>query len=231
LRIVLVAPDVLPIPPIGYGGIEKVVYDLGEEYTKKGHDVIIFAPKGSISSGKIIAYEHSDTWNYNAIEDFVLKNLPENVDIIHDHTHDSIIGVKDHSIPVVCTIHGPRGSRVKYPIFLSKKIRDFFPDQKGKFIYNGINLDDYSFSDIKKDYYLFIGRLDFNKGIHHIFTIAKNTNKKIIIAGPYFNNKIFHEEIEPKINSIDNIEYIGEVGGNQKLDLIKNARCVLFPIT
>ena len=87
MRIVQIAPDVYPIPPIGYGGIEKVVYDLTEELVKRGHEVYVYAPKESSTSAKLIPYQHTGIWQFRRWVNRVGNTLPENIDIIHDHVH------------------------------------------------------------------------------------------------------------------------------------------------
>jgi len=47
LRIALVAPPWFAVPPVGYGGIELVVYLLARELKARGHDVTVFASHGS----------------------------------------------------------------------------------------------------------------------------------------------------------------------------------------
>ena len=41
------------IPPKGYGGTERVIFDLCEGLTKKGHDVTLFATGDSKVSCKL----------------------------------------------------------------------------------------------------------------------------------------------------------------------------------
>lgn len=228
LRIVQVAPDYYPIPPSNYGGIERVVYNLTEQLVKCGHEVYLYAPKGSQSSAKIINYEHT-TPNPLSIADFVQNTLPANVDIIHDHTHASIVGLRKLSVPTICTIHACRYNAVDYPVYLSKRSLEVAGKNYGFFVHNGIDLNEYQFSEIKDDYLLFLGVLDWHKGIKEAIDVAEKANKKLIIAGPVFNHEYYDKEIAPKIKNNPNLQYIGEVGGQQKQDLFKKAKCFLFP--
>ena len=41
MRIAQIAPPWFPIPPVGYGGIERVVFDLTESLVAAGHEVIV----------------------------------------------------------------------------------------------------------------------------------------------------------------------------------------------
>ncbi len=228
LRIVQVAPDYYPIPPANYGGIERVIYDLTEELVKLGHKVYLYAPKGSKSSAVIINYEHNNP-NPQSIAEFVQNTLPDNIDIIHDHTHDSIIGRKKLAIPTVCTMHMDKTNPVEYPVYLCNRALKVIGNNNGFFVYNGIDLNEYQFSEVKDDYILFLGLVAQYKGINYAIDVAEKTNQKLIIAGPIYNYEYYSKEIEPRIKNNPNIEYVGQVGGQQKQDLLKKAKCFIFP--
>ena len=54
MRIAQIAPPWFPIPPVGYGGIERVVFDLTESLVAAGHEVILCAPAGSQTSARFV---------------------------------------------------------------------------------------------------------------------------------------------------------------------------------
>ena len=56
LRILLVAPPLLPVPPPSYAGTERVVAALGDELYRRGHHVALVAPGDSK-----VPYEHIRT--------------------------------------------------------------------------------------------------------------------------------------------------------------------------
>ena len=45
LRIAQVAPPLERVPPEGYGGTERVMYELIVELVRRGHDVTTFASR------------------------------------------------------------------------------------------------------------------------------------------------------------------------------------------
>ena len=47
MKILLTADPFIPVPPIEYGGIERVIYMLIDGYVQCGHDVILLAHKDS----------------------------------------------------------------------------------------------------------------------------------------------------------------------------------------
>lgn len=228
LRIVQVAPGYYLVPPPKYGGAERVIYDLTEQLVKEGHEVYLYAPKGSKSSAKIINYENT-TPNSKSIADFVIKTMPDNIDIIHDHTINSVVGIRKLDIPTICTIHASQCNSVDYPVYVSNRTLEAVGKNFGTFVYNGINLNEYQFSEVKEDYLLFLGAVAQHKGPNYAIDVAEKTNQKLIIAGPIFNYEYYTKELEPRIKGNPNIQYIGEVGGQQKQDLLKKAKCFLFP--
>src|ERR1035437_9972467 len=52
LRIAMVAPPWIPVPPPTYGGIEAVVDLLCEALVARGHEVTLFAARGSRSAAR-----------------------------------------------------------------------------------------------------------------------------------------------------------------------------------
>ena len=54
LRIALVAPPWLPVPPIGYGGTERVIALLADGLVERGHDVTLFAAAGSDTEADLV---------------------------------------------------------------------------------------------------------------------------------------------------------------------------------
>ena len=55
LRIAMLAPLWIPVPPPGYGGIEAVVDLLCEALVERGHEVTLFAAPGSRSAARASA--------------------------------------------------------------------------------------------------------------------------------------------------------------------------------
>ena len=53
LRIAMLAPPWIPVPPRGYGGIEAVVDLLCEALVQRGHEVTLFAAPGSRSAARV----------------------------------------------------------------------------------------------------------------------------------------------------------------------------------
>ncbi|MDA4130683.1 MAG: glycosyltransferase family 4 protein, partial [Thaumarchaeota archaeon] len=55
MRIAMVAPLEIRVPPVAYGGIELVVSMLTEELVRRGHEVTLFASGDSITRAKLVS--------------------------------------------------------------------------------------------------------------------------------------------------------------------------------
>ncbi|MDD9268750.1 glycosyltransferase family 4 protein [Paenibacillus sp. GCM10023248] len=220
-------PDAQKLPPTNQGGTEKVVHELTESLVRKGHKVILFAAKGSRTRARLIPFPKG--LRDAGIGGYVLRKLPPRVDVIHDHTFTSALGTRKLRIPTVCTMHLPVRQRVKHPVYVSRRAKMVMGNNRGYFIYNGINPNEYEFSSKKSDVMVFMGRILREKGVLHAIEIAEKTNRKLIIAGPVKDAALFRKEIMPRIRSNPNIKFVGPVGGRRKQKLLKHASCLLFP--
>ncbi|MDQ1912294.1 glycosyltransferase family 4 protein [Paenibacillus sp. GD4] len=230
MKIVQISNNKLTVPPRAYGGTQRDIYYLTEELIRRGHEVVLFAKKGSNAHAtQTFEYPFDDN-NSDKIYRFIMQHLPQDVDIIHDHT--GIVSRTDPPIPTIRNSHLRKktiGSR--YPVYVSKTILEKYGENIGYYVHNGIRLADYKFREKKGDYLLFLGRLTPEKGVHLAIEVARKTGLDLIIAGPYEHNKkqmkYYKEVIRPQLDK--QIRYVGNVGGKKKQDLLSKARCVLFP--
>jgi glycosyltransferase involved in cell wall biosynthesis len=227
VQVISNVPNARPLPPTNQGGTEKIVYELTEELVRRGHEVYLFAAQGSRSSAKLFPYPAA--LNNRNLGAYVLKRLPPMVSIIHDHSFRSALSRRKLRVPTVSTLHLPVRHWVQNPVYVSKRAKLIMGKNRGDFVYNGINIQDYEFSKEKHGYLLFMGRLLREKGILHAMDIAEMTKKKLIIAGPIKAPELFRKHIAPRIQKNPNIQYVGAVGGKRKQQLLKHASCLLFP--
>src|SRR5829696_1186708 len=87
LRVVLTADPEIPVPPLHYGGIERIIDMLARGLVERGHQVTVFAHPDSAPAGPLVSWpgRHSrsrtDTWrNAFALGRYVLTH---DVDLVH----------------------------------------------------------------------------------------------------------------------------------------------------
>jgi len=116
MHIAMIAPPWFPIPPPMYGGIEQVVFHLVESLTSAGHQVTLFAPKGSETSADLVpTSDFAAGLDMKETEKAFINEAAGHrayaiatelgVDIIHDHTDYVYAGRV--SAPIIRTVHGP----------------------------------------------------------------------------------------------------------------------------
>lgn len=116
MHVVQIAPPWYPIPPAGYGGIERVVYDLTEGLLAAGCQVTLCAPAGSQTHAALLpivrrpvgmnmteAQKHRHLVQASRIA--YRHALTVGADLVHDHTDAP--APRGFPLPVVRTIHGP----------------------------------------------------------------------------------------------------------------------------
>jgi glycosyltransferase involved in cell wall biosynthesis len=98
-------------------------------------------------------------------------------------------------------------------------------------LYPTIDTSDFSFSEIRGTYLLFIGRISPQKGAHLAVQAALSAKKKLFIAGEVkeSDREYFNRQVKPYIDN-ENIIYIGEVNFDLKIELYSKALATLFPI-
>jgi len=98
-------------------------------------------------------------------------------------------------------------------------------------VYHGINEKEFSFSNKRKDYLLFIGRLHLQKGADIAIKISRILKIPLKLAGqPSSSQKeYFDQKIKPYLKD-SSIEFLGKLSKNRLSSLYQNAKALLFPI-
>lgn len=64
MRIAILGSAVLSVPPKGQGGTELMIHYQAEGLRKRGHEIFLFAPEGSQTSGKLITVGQGNIFSY-----------------------------------------------------------------------------------------------------------------------------------------------------------------------
>jgi glycosyltransferase involved in cell wall biosynthesis len=221
LKIAMVAPVEIRIPPVDYGGIEIVVSILTEELVRRGHEVTLYASGDSITSAKLISvvpeYLRKSQTNPESSTAANLVTCLEHAneyDIIHNHTVG--IGLLSAGLvrtPVLTTLHGPMDTS-QAPWFqnykgwynvISKSQVAVVPKKTiAKFagvVYNSIDCSQYPFNrESRGDYLLYFSRFSPEKGALEAIRAAMELDIPLILAGNISNAEFFQKKIRPFID-------------------------------
>ena len=259
LKIAMLAPPWVSVPPPGYGGIEQVVGFLSDGLVRRGHEVTLFAAPGSRSSAtvrEVLARDHPDEIERALYEaDHVARVFDEvdrvaatggpGFDVIHDHSGFTAVAMANRiDVPVVHTLHGPfteetasfyqAHGRKAHLVAISRAQQESAPAGVpiAGVVHNPIDVREWPFEPDKRDYLLWVGRMDETKGPHRAIAAARAAGAPLVLAGPVQpgQEEYFKEAVEPHLDD-DRVRYIGEVGGEDKLRLFAEARALLMPIT
>jgi glycosyltransferase involved in cell wall biosynthesis len=249
MRIALIAPVALPVPPQGYGGTELVVQMLADGLVARGHDVTLFASGDSRTRAQLRALypraltHVTDKAEYQAFEAVhVARALREAAafDVVHDHTkmQGVLAAARANLAPVVTTVHNDftperRAVYGAYPdhpyVAISQAHARRMPGLNiAGVVYNGLDLGPTIFRERKDDYLLFLGRLDADKGAHTAARLAEALDLPLVMAGR-LEQPFFDQAIAPHLDGVKR-RYVGEVTGRPKWELYAGARALLFPI-
>jgi glycosyltransferase involved in cell wall biosynthesis len=255
MRIGLMAPPWMPVPPPGYGGTEAIVDRLARGLVEAGQDVMLWTTGDStcpVPKGYVFDRAMSESIGIATIE---LRHLIRGyeafaewgADIVHDHTIIGPVFAKVHpEVAVVTTNHGPFDEILND---LYRAIADEVPiiaishDQAARargfdvatVIHHGIDLDTFTMGDGSGDehgtYFLFLGRMSPEKGARRAILAAREAGVRLLIAAKMrepLEQRFFCELIQPLLD--DDIVYVGEATTEERLRLLRGATALVNPI-
>lgn len=255
MRIALLASNEECVPPRGYGGTELVVSLLTEELVSRGHDVTLFATGCSQTSAKLVSEideplrstgEPARRWAAFDIRQLLqLRRRAAQFDIIHNHMGwQALPYLEELECAVVSTNHNPIKSYDR-PIYMQYKhlpyvsISDSYrrlnlPEHLNYVgtVYNGIDVSKFSMKPKQeRSYLVFLGRLSHDKGTAESIEIARRLSLRLILAGKVdpADQEYFDQFVKPHIDE-ESVKYIGEVGLEEKADLLSGAIATVYPI-
>ncbi|QIG42406.1 glycosyltransferase family 4 protein [Nocardioides anomalus] len=250
MRIGLIAPPVIPVPPPAYGGTEAVIDRLARGLARAGHEVLLAAAANSscpvprvagtsvadrnapACSGTIGELRHVIT-SYAAMGD---------VDVVHDHTLTGPLYRRPASgARVVTTAHGPFDATLG-PVY--RAMRDVpllaishhqAASARGVdvvgVIHHGVDLDSVPVGRGDGGYASFLGRMSPEKGPREAALVARAAGVPLRMAAKLrepAEQEYFDAAVRPLLCS--DVEFVGELGYAEKLELLGSSFALLNPI-
>jgi len=250
LRVGVIAPPWVAVPPPSYGGTELVLDLLARGLQAAGCEITLFTT-GDSTCPVPRRWHHRRALGTADAPSGELEHVHHayrtltGVDIVHDHTTAGPLAFDVHPsrARVVTTMHSilSPASYVGYRraaeegvavIAISHSQRRRARDLPvAAVIHHGIDVDAHPLGAGDGGYVLFLGRMAADKGVHRAIAVARATGRHLLIAAKMWEDDekaYFDAEVEPLLGS--DVEFIGPVGGKTKHDLLAGAEALLNPI-
>jgi glycosyltransferase involved in cell wall biosynthesis len=254
MHIAQIAPLAEAVPPKFYGGTERVVATLCDALVELGHEVTLFAAADARTSAKLVPVREqsirldpaplkSDVAAHLAMLHEVRRRAWQ-FDILHFHIDLLHFPVFEHQAHrTVTTLHGRldladlEAAYAHWPQFGLVSISDHqrtplpFVNWLAT-VPHGLAVERFAFRARPQPGYLaFIGRISPEKRPDVAISIARRAGIALKIAAKVDNidRDYFEARIAPLLDH-PLIDYIGEIGDDQKSEFLGNALALLFPI-
>ena len=251
MRIGLIAPPWVPVPPVSYGGTETVVDNLARGLSRLGHEVRLFTlGESTCPVARSYLFDQAPRVIGTSVEEaahvFAAYDALADVDVIHDHT---LLGpllaaaAHPHHPPVVVTHHGvftAENRRVFAQIARHAAVlaishhqaRHAGPVPVGAVIHHGIDLEQYRPGVADGEYLLFVGRMSADKGVHRAIRVARRSHRQLVILAKMrepSEHAYYAQHVQPLLD--DDITVLIEPTPEARMDLQRGAAALINPIT
>ena len=250
MRIGLIAPPGLPVPPPAYGGTEAVVDRLARGLVRAGHEVLLAAAANSACPVPRVGGTDKAAEATPVCADAVteLRHViagyaaMTDVDLVHDHTVTGpLYRHPPDAPPVVTTAHGPfdatlgpvyRAMREVAVVAISHHqatTADGVP--LAGVIHHGLDVESVPVGRGNGGYASFLGRMAPEKGPREAALAARAAGVPLRMAAKLrepTEREYFAAEVEPLLCS--DVEFLGELGCAEKLELLGSSFALLNPM-
>jgi len=253
MRIGLLAPPWIPVPPAAYGGIERIVALQAAGLAAAGHDVTLVAAPGSTIPGvRVVApldalpaqiAMATGEWRH------VLGGLDALADVDTVIDHSGPLGAllsAQGPVPALHVVHGSLegellglydGLVARAPqlrlVATSRSQRQAAPHLPFAGVcYNAVDVEEAPFRTNSEGYLAFHGRMLTEGGAAEAITLARDTGLPLLIAakcGEPAEQAYFDRAVAPHLGP--DVVFLGELGREATYNFLSRAAALLVPIS
>jgi glycosyltransferase involved in cell wall biosynthesis len=260
MKVLITADPYIPVPPVHYGGIERVIDVLVRELVSRGHDVTLVAHPESRTPARLMPYGKPPHVGYRIRAKELVQvgsavwHERRDVDVVHSFGRlaallpilprrqlPKIQSYQRDGVPWPSVARAVRlaGSSLVFTGCSSSVYRHRSRDRvlggEWRTIFNCVDVAMYTLRrSVAADAPLvFLGRLDPIKGAHDAIAIARGAGRRLVIAGNRVTQGPDAGYFEEQIAPhLDDVRvrYVGPVDDAQKNQLLGEAAALLMPI-
>ncbi|GIM82405.1 glycosyltransferase family 4 protein [Salinispora arenicola] len=252
LRIAMVVPPWLSVPPPGYGGLEHVVAGLVDGLIARGHTVTLFgAGERTDTAARFVSTDAELKFQrigeaLPELAHLVQVNQlvgPEQFDVVHDHTTIGPLLAGRRAVPTVATVHGnPVGEygTVLGDIDRSVGLVAISHAQRRLnlrlpwvgTVHNALDVDDIPHKRTPSHGpVLWLARFSPDKGPDLAIRACRNAGLPLVLAGKCNEpdeRRYYHDVVQPMLG--DDITVVLDADRRDAFRLLLEARCLVMPI-
>lgn len=206
------------IPPLQYGGTERVIDWLAQSLLAMGHRVSLLAKKGSLLPGAHVIPLPEDIGNQWEVL------VPSDCDLIHLFSTPAQLPRK----PFLVTIggNGKPGERYFHnTVFVSLKHAQ--NHSSTHFVYNGLNPNEFECELQREDYLVFLAKASWSvKNLKGAVDVARTVGLPLKVMG----SRNWPFQLQRYLPAWNGIQYLGMLSDHEKRPILKKARGLLFPV-
>jgi glycosyltransferase involved in cell wall biosynthesis len=206
------------IPAAKYGGTERVIWWLGKELNRLGHEVTYLVAEGSTCPfAKVLVYDPVADMN---------QQVPDDIDVVHFHFQVSGFTKK----PYLINVHNNPG----YGHVLDQNSVFVSADHAARhgstsFVHHGLDPDDYPKPNLqqKRTHTHFLAKAAWRvKNVKGAIDIATQSRNKLVVLGGTRLNLKMGLRFTPNLN----VRFKGMVDNDQKSVALNASKGLLFPV-
>lgn len=257
MRIAQIAPLHEAVPPVLYGGTERVVAYLTEALIDMGHDVTLFASGDSCTRARLQPGWPKSLRLDPTIRDCLaphllmlekVRSIAHEFDVLHFHlSYLPFLSFSNVGVPFVTTLHGCLDVPELQPVFdvfprvpvISVSDAQRTPLERANWmgtVYHGLPEGQFAprpriCSPQAPPWLAFLGRICPEKRVDLAIAIAAQARLPLKIAAKVdaSDKTYFRTEIQPLLGE-PTVQFVGEISEKQKSAFLSGARALLFPL-
>jgi glycosyltransferase involved in cell wall biosynthesis len=252
MRIAQVAPLHESVPPLLYGGTERVVSYLTEELVRQGHEITLYASGDSTTAAhlragseralRLNAMKHRDPLAAHLLLCEIVAQEAADYDVVHFHLdYLPFPLIRRCGTPALTTVHSRLDIPDLFPLYrefsdmhlisISDAQRQPMPWASWlATVHHGLPEELHRPCYDPQDVLAFIGRVSPEKRVDWAVEIAGRAGMRLRVAAKIDPADQEYFEKTRSCLQAPHVEFLGEIGESEKNEFLGGARALLLPI-